>query len=93
MLRPIATNEIAWLVRLLVAISRSINSTLGLTGVATPQGDEPPETVLQVSAVVCRWSLNDTPQMQLFARLSDMIKDALCMISLGPLRAALQVLL
>lgn len=48
MLRPIASNEIAWLVRLLVNISRAFNSALGLTGVPTPPGDEPPETVVQV---------------------------------------------
>jgi hypothetical protein len=48
MLRPIASNEVAPLVRLLVGISRAVNSSLGLTGVPTGPGEEPPETVTQV---------------------------------------------
>jgi hypothetical protein len=48
MLRPIASNEVAFLVRLLVGISRAVNSRLGLTGVPIPPGEEPPETVTQV---------------------------------------------
>jgi hypothetical protein len=58
MLRPIASNEVAPLVRLLVGVSRAVNSSLGLTGVPTPPGEEPPETVTQVRLLlllmVCR---------------------------------------
>eukprot|EP00882_Tetradesmus_deserticola_P025657 GHRQ01028202.1.p2 GENE.GHRQ01028202.1~~GHRQ01028202.1.p2 ORF type:complete len:152 (+),score=68.35 GHRQ01028202.1:152-607(+) len=48
MLRPIASNEVAPLVRLLVGVSRAVNSSLGLTGVPAPPGEGPPETVTQV---------------------------------------------
>jgi hypothetical protein len=48
MRRPIASNEIGPLVRLLVALSGAINGALGLTGQPTPPGEEPPETILQV---------------------------------------------
>jgi hypothetical protein len=58
MLRPIASNEVAPLVRLLVGVSRAVNGSLGLTGVPTPPGEEPPETVTQVGLplllMVCR---------------------------------------
>jgi hypothetical protein len=39
MMRPIASYEVAWLVRLLVGLSHAFNNTLGLS--ATPQ--EPPQ--------------------------------------------------
>jgi hypothetical protein len=39
---------VAPLVRLLVGVSRAVNSSLGLTGVPIPPGEEPPETVTQV---------------------------------------------
>ena len=48
MLRPIASNEVAPLVRLLVAVSARLNAALGLTGVPSGQQEEPPETVTQV---------------------------------------------
>jgi hypothetical protein len=47
MLRPIASNEIPWLVRLLVRINRAVNGALGLDGEPHPNVEEP-ETVLQV---------------------------------------------
>eukprot|EP00878_Enallax_costatus_P046625 GHUV01056863.1.p1 GENE.GHUV01056863.1~~GHUV01056863.1.p1 ORF type:complete len:446 (+),score=107.20 GHUV01056863.1:330-1667(+) len=51
MMRPIASNEIAWLVRLFVGISRAVNTRLGLTGTPTPPRDEPAPTVTEVHTV------------------------------------------
>jgi hypothetical protein len=48
MLRPIASNELAWLVRLLVAFCRAFNDTLGLTPVPPPTPTDPPATILEV---------------------------------------------
>ena len=50
MLRPIASNEVAPLVRVLVRISCAVNSVLQLSRTPTPPGEEPPETVRQVRA-------------------------------------------
>ncbi|KAF6262749.1 hypothetical protein COO60DRAFT_1699160 [Scenedesmus sp. NREL 46B-D3] len=64
MLRPIASNEVAPLVRLLVGVSRAVNSTLGLTGVPAAPGEGPPETVTQELLGVARrrgWRLNLRP--------------------------------
>jgi len=69
MLRPIATNEIGWLARILVSFSRALNSYLGLDGIpltppqrganagapaAAQQQYEPPETLLQEWLLVAR---------------------------------------
>eukprot|EP00879_Flechtneria_rotunda_P023522 GHRR01024884.1.p1 GENE.GHRR01024884.1~~GHRR01024884.1.p1 ORF type:complete len:956 (+),score=357.62 GHRR01024884.1:92-2959(+) len=51
MLRPIASNEIAPLVRLLVCLSQAVNGSLGLQGILQTPGDEPPETMAQVGVV------------------------------------------
>lgn len=48
MLRPIASYEVAWLVRFLVRLSQAINDSLGLTPTPQPPPEEPPETILQV---------------------------------------------
>ena len=47
MLRPITSNEIPWLVRLLVRISQAVNGALGLDGIPQTNFDEP-ESVVQV---------------------------------------------
>lgn len=47
LLRPIASNEVAPLARLLVGASTAVNTALGLDGVPHPQ-QEPAETLLQV---------------------------------------------
>ena len=65
MLRPIASFEIALLVRLLVALSGRINAALGLSGPRPQQeqqqggggdGEEPPEHRLQVGRGALRWA-------------------------------------
>ncbi|WIA17648.1 hypothetical protein OEZ85_014453 [Tetradesmus obliquus] len=64
MLRPIASNEVAPLVRLLVAVSARLNAALALTGVPSGPQEEPPETVTQELLSVARrrgWRLNLRP--------------------------------
>jgi hypothetical protein len=51
MLRPIASNEIAWLVRLLVSFCCAFNDTLGLTAVPPPTPTDPPATILEVGGL------------------------------------------